>query len=1379
MAMDEILEGSNQPGKPRLPRGASGRLDDNRNGNSGSDSLETGSHNLSAEEASEGSIDNNMIQNNGRRRPRPQREALDPAKRVCIWPRVNMTLHRFWKTLEEDVESYYRDKILKIQRVMQRFDKRIRFDVYFDSMETEDIQWLLSLAQYNKWYSKIHAHFHERSRDERHAREPVDNCVTLRIASWNISTIAGKRHDLQNFLRYENVQILGLQETQRKLDGGWPLRLRGYSVYESPMTEGPGQRGIAVVVSSDVPSFEIGAPSPYYVAVQCSIGDQDWIVVSSYLPTAGSAGGGRKLALDQTKELFRGIFQRNVNAHVLVLSDSNINMEKYDRLLLRWQIPMGRVKISGSPMTFHRLHQGQLRTSAIDHLACSQAGENCVSCGRVNRKWDLSDHWPVIVTVRGHTLVNADDAPSPRVIPFYKPKMLLASKAQVLTHTCWDILRDEMDDFDGDADAYEALGAKFENAVKTVASEVNAVDMSRGGSSKKGHQYRLTVQARRAIIRRRKAYTAWCNQPSPNINDALWQTYLELKIHARELKKESIDKSWTSFIRLGSSHLVTNDMSEFWKWANKISGRKVKSTVSTPLYHEGASGNLLYRPKEKLDALQDYYTKLFGDADGTSGNEDYWREQYSHLPEEVELPGMNDAISWEEINNVLRIMKRHKAPGVDGIPGEFYKLAYEDPSGDNFSSASAQSPLGKVLHRLCQVLMDCDSIQHSDNVSQLVLIFKGKGDPRDMGNYRPISLIKVFLKIVTKVLIRRVHQGLEDKAWFVTAQAGFRRLEEANAHTCALYEIAARRHLSNKRTYIAFLDIRKAYDTVPHEALLRKMFLCGVRGPTYAFFRKLYANATVRIRTTDGVTEPVPLRRGVRQGCPASPDEFNIFINDILTGSKGCGVYVSNVAEEIVGLLFADDLALFAPTVKMMKKSLRSVQRWALQNGMSFNVDKCGVMGISKKDEPSDAAQNRLKESGISVGDAPLPVVDTYVYLGLPFHYSLSLKGIITNRVEKGSKAVAALQPVLQTTSIPLSIRVRLVKAIIVPTLTYGVELWGFPKDSMQSPQRVLDLALRLLMGVRRNSTLVSAKAISMELGFEPLAVTGIVARVRAWSKYRALRTVISPLILAIPLKLSVKSWVVQTYRLVRRYCGVDWMERLPSLVSEVRAKLIEAHNSSKEISFQRYQSDDFTSSRQYLRKSLSTSAAARAVHILARWRLGMVWTSAKLAAIHYLPDEWTLRCPMCRIRVSETMYHILFQCSRWGSIRELHLGTELRKLHKFGMAFRTALLLGGSREEVRRRRLVKKWLREWIGIPVPSPTAQNDYDEPQGNDATPVVEVPIFYKVAMFLEHVQRERIKILSPLIKSSIRTNANDPSGSGRVQLINAGAWAAGGD
>ena len=156
------------------------------------------------------------------------------------------------------------------------------------------------------------------------------------------------------------------------------------------------------------------------------------------------------------------------------------------------------------------------------------------------------------------------------------------------------------------------------------------------------------------------------------------------------------------------------------------------------------------------------------------------------------------------------------------------------------------------------------------------------------------------------------------------------------------------------------------------------------------------------------------------------------------------------------------------------------------------------------------------------------------------------------------------------------------------------------------------------------------------------------------------------------------------------------------------------AHNLSKEVSFQRYQRNGFISSRPYLRRSLSTTSAARAVHILARWRLGMVWTSAKLAAIHYLPDEWALRCPMCQIRVSETMYHILFQCSRWGQLRETYLGPQLRRLQKFGATFRTALLLGGSSEEVRRRRLVQQWLRDWIGKSVPSTAERIDDDEPQ-----------------------------------------------------------------
>jgi len=90
------------------------------------------------------------------------------------------------------------------------------------------------------------------------------------------------------------------------------------------------------------------------------------------------------------------------------------------------------------------------------------------------------------------------------------------------------------------------------------------------------------------------------------------------------------------------------------------------------------------------------------------------------------------------------------------------------------------------------------------------------------------------------------------------------------------------------RSYLLFVDVKKAYDTVPHEAMFAKLQRFGVRGRLLQYLRALYASSRFDVRTgADPVvlSEPVPLLRGLRKGCPLSPVLFNIFINDVLTGA--------------------------------------------------------------------------------------------------------------------------------------------------------------------------------------------------------------------------------------------------------------------------------------------------------------------------------------------------------------------------------------------------------------------------------------------------------------------------------------------------------------
>ena len=87
---------------------------------------------------------------------------------------------------------------------------------------------------------------------------------------------------------------------------------------------------------------------------------------------------------------------------------------------------------------------------------------------------------------------------------------------------------------------------------------------------------------------------------------------------------------------------------------------------------------------------------------------------------------------------------------------------------------------------------------------------------------------------------------------------------------------------SPSSVYLCFVDFQKAYDRVPHEALLAKLRYYGVTGRTYSFIETLYSRSVMQIRVGESLSEPVELKRGLRQGCPMSLILFSIYINDIL-----------------------------------------------------------------------------------------------------------------------------------------------------------------------------------------------------------------------------------------------------------------------------------------------------------------------------------------------------------------------------------------------------------------------------------------------------------------------------------------------------------------
>ncbi|KAH9263930.1 hypothetical protein BASA83_012636 [Batrachochytrium salamandrivorans] len=235
------------------------------------------------------------------------------------------------------------------------------------------------------------------------------------------------------------------------------------------------------------------------------------------------------------------------------------------------------------------------------------------------------------------------------------------------------------------------------------------------------------------------------------------------------------------------------------------------------------------------------------------------------------------------------------------------------------------------------------------------------GDPLNPGDKRGIALINVGLKLVCKVLQMRIERFVETNNLLSYEQAGFRKREECVGQVVSLVDIIQRRQNAGLNTHVLFIDIRKAFDTVPVGALLWKLQNMGFPRRTLAFLKALYTSSSARARAGSLLSDPFPVQRGVRQGCPLSGLLFNLFINDILDGVAPITVPgLPRDTNPIRGLMYADDVAVFADSEQSLLAASTAIEQWA--NQLVSRVESYKYLGVlidSKLDHSAWLKQKR------------------------------------------------------------------------------------------------------------------------------------------------------------------------------------------------------------------------------------------------------------------------------------------------------------------------------------------------------------------------------------------------------------------------------------
>jgi hypothetical protein len=347
--------------------------------------------------------------------------------------------------------------------------------------------------------------------------------------------------------------------------------------------------------------------------------------------------------------------------------------------------------------------------------------------------------------------------------------------------------------------------------------------------------------------------------------------------------------------------------------------RKTKSRPGVgPL--KDARGKIVQEDGEVAELLNRFFSNVFT------------RENMANIPDpeptgcREQISGVN--ITAKEVKAKIRKLRTDGAAGPDKIGPLLLKQLVEEIAW----------PLSMVM----RTSLRDGNVPVDWRTANVTPVFK-KGARTDPGNYRPVSLTSVSCRLMEGIVKDQIVKHLEKNGLIKKSQHGFMAGRSCTSNLLAFLEKVTTALDNSDPVDVIYLDFAKAFDTVPHERLKKKLKAHGISGGLLRWISAWLSDRKQRVVLNGKESTWEAVLSGVPQGSVLGPLLFLLFINDL------------DQAVSLSELLykFADDTKL-ASLIKneedrqRLQASLNGLVQWSEKWGMSFNVKKCKVMHLGR-----------------------------------------------------------------------------------------------------------------------------------------------------------------------------------------------------------------------------------------------------------------------------------------------------------------------------------------------------------------------------------------------------------------------------------------------
>lgn len=379
----------------------------------------------------------------------------------------------------------------------------------------------------------------------------------------------------------------------------------------------------------------------------------------------------------------------------------------------------------------------------------------------------------------------------------------------------------------------------------------------------------------------------------------------------------SLQRNFTHmFIRINETYVAGEEMSTF-----QLGERRRKRTAITQLRNE--DGEIIHQSGEIEQNLLRYFTDLYNETQAEAAIDDEFNCERIIPEDDVANEACGSEISTTEVMTAIRTSANRKSPGTDGIPKEFYHRTFD------------------IIHRELNLVLN-DALAGRfppEFVDGVIVLVKKKDGDGSARSFRPISLLNVDFKILSRILKARLELVMREHRLLSSAQKCSNPPRNIFQATLSLKDRLAYLIQSKQRGKMITWDLDHAFDRVRRSFLYNTMRSLGFHRGLVDLLAQIDNLSSSRLLINGHLSAPFAIRRSVRQGSPLSMHLFVLYLHPLI--SK-----LEQLHGDDLVVAYADDITVVSTSIDRIEQMRNLFSRFERISGAKVNWEKTKSLDV-------------------------------------------------------------------------------------------------------------------------------------------------------------------------------------------------------------------------------------------------------------------------------------------------------------------------------------------------------------------------------------------------------------------------------------------------